>query len=346
MVGKIIIDVAHDVNEFAVYEKYIGKDKYPNVIIEYTDKVNKLEPIAVELKFMGSEGENAEVFYRVLGKKGISNVGELISDNGPTGVAIKNPTLSDTDRFTYEFTGYWKSGEKEYYVEGLENPKEEADSFSILTAETDMVFYPIFKEEAKKHAIKFHDYDGNVILQNGEESFGVPYGMSYVDAGGPMTNFYYKDSSDLPDNKRYGFKGWSTSRYKVDEGKNIEFIDLKNDKIVKAMNLFPYYVTEDVYEVASSEEYFDIVNGVVSLKDEYKETLQGKITVPNFPNATMIGKFFGSNSGDYKVTHIYFLRGSNYTSVNTGAFSYNRNLKVVDLPSTIKAIENSAFYNC
>lgn len=343
MVGKIIIDVAHDVDEFAVYEKYIGKDKYPNVIIEYTDKVNKLEPLAVELKFMGSEGENAEVFYRVLGKKGVSNIGELISDNGPTGVAIKNPTLSDTDRFTYKFTGYWKSGDKKYYVNGLENPESGTSNFSALTAETDMVFYPIFKEDAKRHAIKFHDYEGNVILQNGEETFGVPYGSTYAAAGGPMTNYYYLDSSKLPSNQRYGFKGWSTAKFKVDEGKNVEFVDLNTFVIKKAINLYPYYVTEDVETVATNPDYFMVSGSQIVLKEEYKDFIAGKITIPEMVGATTIGSMRSAPG----ITHVFFLRNSTvYDTIGANAFNECSNLVEVNLPDSIRYIKNYAFRGC
>jgi hypothetical protein len=82
--------------------------------------------------------------------------------------------------------------------------------------------------------------------------------MTYAAAGGPMVNFYYKDSADLPVDKRYGFKGWSTSKFEVDKGKNIEFVNLDTFIITKAMNLYPYYETEDVYTVPSNAEYFKI----------------------------------------------------------------------------------------
>jgi hypothetical protein len=282
MIGKIIIDAACNVDEFAIYEKYVGQDKYPNVIIEYSDKVTKLEPLAVEIKFMGEKDPKATTFYRVLGKKGISKIGELISEKGPTGVAIVDPTKGDTSQYTYEFTGYWvdsleanpeDNNVTKYYVNGLSNPIIGAKNFNDITVTENKVFYPWFKQDVKRHAVKFFDYDGNVILQNGEETFGVPYGKTYAKAGGPMTNFYYKDSGDLPAEKRYGFKGWSTSKFKVDEGKNIDFIDLENDPIEKAINLYPYYVTEDVHKIASSLEYFNVNSGIISLKDEYKETL-------------------------------------------------------------------------
>ena len=181
MIGKIIIDAQCTVDEFAVYEKYASVDKYPNVIIEYSDKVTKLNPKAVEIKFMGSEDASAATFYRVLGRSGQSNIGHLISAGGPTGMAITDPSKSDTSEFTYTFTGYWKdASDNMYYVDGLENPDASARNFNNIIPTENMVFYPVFREERKKHSIKFFDYDNNVILQNGEETFGVPYGETYV----------------------------------------------------------------------------------------------------------------------------------------------------------------------
>ena len=45
----------------------------------------------------------------------------------------------------------------------------------------------------------------------------------------------------LSNDKRYAFKGWTTSRFSVDEGKNAEFIDLETYSITSSMNLYPYY---------------------------------------------------------------------------------------------------------
>lgn len=170
-----------------------------------------------------------------------------------------------------------------------------------------------------------------------------------------MTNFYYKDSSDLPDNKRYGFKGWSTSRFKVDEGKNIEFIDLETHVVKKAMNLYPYYETEDVHKVATSEKYFNISNGAISLKPEYKNTLQGKITIPNKINNMQVTSinisafslgFSDDPNKQSKITHVYFLDNSTITNIETSAFSYCKELLIVDLPATIREIDGSAFAGC
>ena len=137
-------------------------------------------------------------------------------------------------------------------------------------------------------------------------------------------------------------------KFKVDEGKNIEFFDLENDPVEKAINLYPYYETEDVHKIASSIDYFDIKNGVISLKNEYKDTLQGKITVPTIDGVTQIGSFsYGNVSGKTsKITHIYFLENSKITTVNMSAFTDCNELEVVDLPKTVRTIKGYAFIRC
>lgn len=95
----------------------------------------------------------------------------------------------------------------------------------------------------------------------------VPYGSTYKAAGGPMVNFYYKDSSKLKDEERYAFRGWSTNKYGIEEIKNPIYIDLEKDQITGPLILYPHYVIEDVTKVASSTEYFTITAaGALSLK--------------------------------------------------------------------------------
>ena len=344
--GTIIIDVDCNVDEYEIYNKY--SKIYPNLIIEYTDKVTGLDP-AVEIIFKAGDSDTSLNHYRVLGSGDAdgASIGELISANGPTGTAITSPSKGDTSENVYIFTGYWKDANgNKYYVDGLANPEENATNFNNVIPTEDMTFYPEFLEDVKRHEIKFFDYDGNLILQNGAESFGVPYGMTYSQAGGPMTNFYYKDSGNLPEELRYTFKGWSTSKFKVDEGKNIQYFDLDNTIVEKAVNLYPYYVTENVYEVASNLEYFNIVGNTIELKDQYKDTLQGKITIPTVKGVTTIQSFGHGYISESKITHIYFLKDSTITTLGTSAFAYLRSLKVIKLPDTIRTIGGSAFASC
>ena len=298
---------------------------------------------------MAGPEDSADLFYRVLGKKDSSKIGFLISADGPTGAAIKTPLKGDTSEWTYTFSGYWidkNNPVDKYYIDEIEYPEEGAKNFNDVVATTNMTFYPEFIEEIKRYPVKFFDYDGNVIPQYGEEALGVPYGMTYTEIGGPMVNFYYKDSSDLPEDKRYAFKGWSTSRFKVDEGKNIQYFDLNNTIVKKAINLYPYYVTENVYEVASDINYFNIVGDAIYLKDEYRYTLEGKITVPTVNGVTKLGDFGVSYGEISKITHIYFLKDSSISTINNSAFSDMINLKIVALPNSIRTIGSSAFTRC
>jgi hypothetical protein len=106
LVGTILIDVNCNIDEYDMYEKYC--ETYPNLIIEYSDKVTGLNP-AVELRFMTSNAETAEIHYRVLGSGEADgeNIGKLISDEGPVGAEITDPNKEPTAKFTYTFTGYW-----------------------------------------------------------------------------------------------------------------------------------------------------------------------------------------------------------------------------------------------
>ena len=338
--GKIVIDVDCNIDEYEIYAKY--SKQYPNLVIEYTNKVSGLDP-AVELIFKSGESDDSTTHYRVLGSGATDGktIGELISADGPTGIAITDPNKGNTSSNTYTFTGYWKdkAGLK-YYVNGLENPEDGAKNFNNIIPTIDMTFYPEFREEVRKHELKFYDYEGNVILQNGKETFGVPYGSTYREANGPLTNFYYLDSSDLPEDKRYGFRGWTISRFSVDEGKNVEYFDLENDIVKKAMNLYPYYETENVYETASSSEYFVISGNTINIKEEYRTTLKGKITLPNIDGVNTVGNF----SYMPEITHVYFLRNSkNYTSYARDSFKGHKKLVKVDTPTSITKIGPYAF---
>lgn len=341
--GIINIDVDCVVDEFKIYKKYCKQ--YPNLIINYTNKVSGLNP-AVELKFMGGEGESAAIHYRVLGSGNADgdSIGALISAEGPTGIAMTDPVKGNTSQNTYEFTGYWRDNAgNRYYKDGLVNADGSAINFNSVIPTTDMVFIPIFLEKVRKHEIKFFDYEGNVILQNGEETFGVPYGSTYTAAGGPMTNFYYLDSSKLPEDKRYGFRGWTTAKFSVDEGKNIEFFNLEKDIVKKAMNLYPYYETESVYDTASKLEYFEVKNGTINIKEQYRNTLKGKITLPDIDGVHTVGDFQKMP----EITHVYFLKNSNkYTSYGAWSFYTCPKLVKVDTPISITTIGNYTFSTC
>lgn len=354
LVGTIHVDdVPGATNEYNIYKRYCKI--YPNLIITYDDSIDDdVLNRAVEIVFMGNDTEDAAVHYRVLGTGEIDgdSVGKLISTEGPTGVAIHTPGKEPIADTYYTFTGYWTTENNpdninddtmHYYVEGFEfaenavAPKN-VKSFNEVIPTENMIFYPKFDDNVRTYEVKFHDYDGNVV-----EDYDVPYGLTYKAAGGTLTNFYYLDSGNLLDNQRYGFKGWTTVKYEANKGKNVEYVDIFTYVIRGPLNLYPYYEIEDVESVASNLEYFEVNGSVISLKEDYKDTIQGKITLPNIVGVNTVGTMWGAT----KITHIYFLRGSSaYKSIGNEAFMNCSGLTTVSLPMSIEAIGDKAFQQC
>lgn len=354
LVGTIHVnDVPGATDEYNIYKRYCKT--YPNLVITYDTAISDdILNRAVEIIFMGNDTEDAAVHYRVLGTGETTgdSVGVLISANGPTGTAIHTPNKEPVADTYYVFTGYWTTESNpnnitddtvHYYVDGFEFPEGAATpknviNFNDFVPQSNMIFYPKFDSKVRTYTVKFHNYDGAVV-----ESYDVPYGKTYKEAGGELTNFYYLDSGNLLDNQRYGFKGWTTVKYEAGKGKNVEYVDIFTHIIKGPLNLYPYYEIEDVESVASNMEYFEINGSTINLKEAYKNTIQGKITLPNVVGVNTVGTMRGAT----KITHIYFLRGStNYKAIGNGAFNNCSGLTNVSLPMSIEAIGDNAFQQC
>lgn len=342
LIGTINVDVDCTIDEFEIYKKYCKT--YPNLIINYTDKVSGLNP-AVKLEFMTGNEDTAILHYRVLGSGDASGdtVAKLISAEGPLGQAMTIPIRQSTTDKVFIFTGYWidQNGNRYYQSDIVTEPQEGAINFDTFVPTTSLVFHPEFIDRVRGYEVKFMDFDGNIILQNGMEYYEVPYGSTYKAAGGPMTNFYYKDSSSLRDDQRYGFQGWSTNKYGIEEIKNPSYINLNTHVVTGPITLFPHYLVEDVHKVPSSMEYFTISGNTITLKDQYKSTLEGKVTVPKATGVTTIGGF-----GSDRITHIYFENGNSINTIANNAFMGSAALKLIEIPAAVTSIGNYAFQSC
>jgi hypothetical protein len=168
LVGKIIIDVPCNINEYDIYNTYIKT--YPNLVIEYSNNIgNGYEP-AVELIFKKTE-DSAEQHYRVLsnGNADGENISTLISASGPTGMAIKTPSREATISEVFTFTGYWiheGTGTKYYlpsdFDEGAEHP-DGAISFEDIKPTSNMTFYPEYVTNPRFYPVRFYDWNGNIV---------------------------------------------------------------------------------------------------------------------------------------------------------------------------------------
>jgi hypothetical protein len=109
---------------------------------------------------------------------------------------------------------------------------------------------------------------------------------------------------------------------------------------------YAHYLIEDVRETPLDEKYFNFDKKTdntykISLRNEYKETLKGKITLPaKYKNEyiTEVGDFKQS-----KITYIFFEKENKYITVGKEAFAECYDLKGAKLPDTIEYIEERAF---
>jgi hypothetical protein len=191
-----------------------------------------------------------------------------------------------------------------------------------------MIFYPEYQETDKYYEVKFYDANGKILLQDGKETWSVKYNEIY---DGPVKNFLYKDDSGLADNLRYTFLGWSGIDYGDRDVFNAEHIDLSEYRIKNSITLYPHFTIQDVHEEATSMEYFQIKDGVISLREEYLGVLQGKITLPSDSRVVAIGTM-STREKPAQFTHVYTLSDNIAYAVNSSAFGYARQLKIVELP--------------
>lgn len=343
LTGNINVDLTCSANEYDIYQQYCKI--YPNITITYSNKVN-LTP-AYNIYFYYTQDMSDSPYY--VQNNGSQYLDWSISAEGPKGEALGEVGVTENDKWTYSFTGYWidkNTGKKYYLPGGVESPEPGAESLHFIPNK-DYVFYPEVKTEKRKYWVYFReDKDG----ANLEGSMAVPYEDTYVSAGGSMTNYWYKDSSNLKDTERYGFKGWTTNAYPVGGASNPKFIDLNTYPITKTLILYPYYEIENVENVSTNVDYFEVLaNGTIRLKEK---NLKGKITIPepsefvNYTGSSSI-KTIGSFSEGTGITHVFFRKGSTaYTTIADNAFADNTSLIQIKLPTSITAIGQKAFYGC
>lgn len=367
--GIITIDVNCKVDEFELYSLYASI--YPNLIIRYTDNVIDLNP-AVELLFKTDETDTAETHYRVLASGDVDgdSIAKLISSEGPLGLSITTPYKEDTESHTYTFSKYWinKFTNQKYYIptdfEEGEEIDSEAISFEEIIPLENMVFYPEFNTQDRVYTVKFYDWEENIILQEsttGEsvDRWSVVYNNRY---DGPIKNFYYRDSSDLTDDYRWAFKGWSLYNYGDVVVNNPVYINPETLVVTGDIILHAHFVRENCKDIATNSNYFNFelttVKGIqgytINIKENYRKVLEGKITLPRKHNdldVIRIGDFRNAE----KITHIFCEKNSRYLAVGDmnlsnlygfQCFEAQSQLVKVDLSDSIIIIGDGAFTDC
>ena len=343
LTGTLILNVPNSkVIEFNIYNKY--NKTFPNLTILYGENVTITK--AKHIQFMDNDiKEEANLYYEVF-TDGSEKLGYLISKEGPNGIALGSPAKSSTDEYNYIFSGRWLCNDVIYTTLAEDT---EYSSLYELQPNEDMIFYPVYDSTQRKYSIKFYDHNG-IAVHNFELTWHSTYSVS---------NYLYRDSSDLDTYERWAFQGWSYTNYGDTNPIAPNYIDTSYLTVTGNLTAYAHFIKEDVRKVATKQEYFSFtdceVNGVsgysISLNDNYKTIIAGKVTLPSNYNSKPILKIADSGfKNNFDITHIFFLEAEipQYKRIEGSAFMVDRtdrnpSLVGVYLPETIEYIGPRAF---
>ena len=384
LTGTITIKTPANINEFQIYQKY--NPIYPNIKFEYDKSViesgGHTLTKAHKIEFYNVPNINAdtEAYYTVL-TDGNYTMNELIKASGPSGMNLMLPTMQSTTDTDYIFSGKWK-------VVYLDRPGAAETIYDMATdfdfkPTSDMKLEPIYDTATRLYTVKFYDYD----TVNPKIHKTVKYTYQQVMSENPETPMYL----NRPDDKqlesefhRYAFKGWITEKdfRNLIENPKPDTIDLETKVITVSsdgMSLYPLYEMEDARYVASDLKYFEITQGtiqhpkviinpdgstkdteimelrnqyILKVKDIYRKSLSGKITLPskdaNNNIITVVGSIGDSSSN---ISEIYFLPDHKYASIggdsNNSGFAFMTKLQRIYFPEnndSLKYLADSTFH--
>ena len=374
LIGTITINVpGATINEYNIYQKY--HNSYPNLSIAYGDDI--IVERAKTIEFFNREiiDDNDEPYYTVL-SNGSQSLAVLTSKDGPAGAALTDPVKMSSTTKDYTFDNKWRIWEDGKELEAMS--VIEVSQFDTYVPAGNMKLVPVFTESTRYYSVVLYDHN-RVELVNKQLTYQTTIYDGLVAAGvdPALLGYVYRDDSDIADktNYKWSFQGWISARDFSNEAPNPSYFDLKTHKISANFVAYAHYEEENFHNVATKEEYFDFEETTISdtllgtetifgyrihVKEMYRNALAGKITLPqkyNNINIVEIGDFAYMP----KITHVYFQNKEQCNYIQTMAktpkgrkgcgFSYEElpilsQLQVVDLPPSIKIINDKAFCNC
>ena len=306
LTGELVISIEEGkIREYDMYLKY--HKHFPNLVIKYN--MNGVEKAPVITFYKEENSNSIELQLLADGK---TNLGTLVYDmEKETGIKLTTSPIKVSDeQYVYSFTGDWidKDTNASYYYQ---KDNDKMDLYDLIPIQ-DKSFYPKFKSDTKHYKVTFYSYENNQI-----DSVNVPYNGQY---SGDINNYYDSpEDNNLGQHERIAFKGWTTIRYPgiYNNADNISFVDVDNLIVKNTYNLYPYYVKENATVTPSNIWYFKIDNNIISIQDQYRKKIKGKITLPNIDHVDTIGDF----SDMINLEEVYFLTNNTYKKINEKAFN-------------------------
>lgn len=354
LTGKITIELddslaAGSVKEYDIYAKY--KKEFPNLEIEYTGNLSALTR-AYNILFYNDFDENTQTYNNLIYQvktDGTKELSWLISDAGPTGVAISTP-MKDSDKyFDYTWMGTWK--DEEGNIVDLRDP-----AFASYAPDKNKIFVAQYVAVEHPYSITLRDYDGSNI------DHSIPPQFYGADITSLMPFYMYRPHQT--EGLRYEFQGWISARDYLSGTSSPEII--KTFIVQGDSTYYAFYEEQNCITTASNMDYFSFNgdNNEISLNEKYRFLIKEPITLPlkkGTTTITTIGNFGAYSAADktktIQIPRIYFLNNGidgGYKTIKSYAFFSTDQLggaprvllEHIYLPSTITTIGYAAFQGC
>jgi hypothetical protein len=226
--GTITINVDGVADELELYHKY--NTLYPNVKIEFGDKVELTEAIRVyfyrqvdkdSLEAAGGDLSNIEHYFYRLVAPNTDTIAELIGNE------LTPPNKAATNTKVYTFTGRWYDWNDnktvyyqdtpEYYPNGVPDASRAFSNFKPNGK--DMYLVPEFEETERMYTVNFYNWDYSINDESKNKpvfTFKGSYEsyLSALNTGDQHTPYLYylhrPDDENITEGYRYALQGWKT----------------------------------------------------------------------------------------------------------------------------------------
>ena len=271
-----------------------------------------------------------------------------------------NPyTRYEAKRDNYDFHGWATQNDERYVI-----PESEWNTSDLTkvtdTSVHDYTFYAVFT----RHEFQMTFMSGT----NGSFTQVDKKGVLFGDFIPTPTVVPSLDESDLDEEERYRFLGWTQDKNAViaQSANKAKLVNVSSIQASVDTTFYAVFVKESVYDSATDDKYFEFIENVavwddfgesqydaqgygIKVKDGIK--LSGKVTIPTYHNGIPIvstdRESFVDQTG---ITHVFFFKEEGkepkLRRIDALTFSGCSRLKHVEIPTSVRSIMDNAFTRC
>ena len=271
---------------------------------------------------------------------------------------FSNPyTLYEAKRDNYDFHGWSTTNDDSGII--TESEWNTSDRTKVTdTSVHDYTFYAVFT----RHEFQMTFMSGTVGNFTEVAHEGVLFG-DYIPVPSVIPAL---DESELADDERYRFLGWTQDKNAVlaPSASKAKVVNVSSIQATVDTTFYAVFVKESVYDAVTDSKYFEFITSYYEDTDNSTYSmsgyeiqvkpgvkLSGKVTLPVvYNNKPIVGIAYEGFVDQTGITHIYFARDEvnacEYRAFGMLAFSGCVNLKHIEFPENLRTINESCFTRC